>query len=99
MRTLRVVVAAAGVGIGVAVFGAGIGAAQSGDTIVMSGLNNPRGLTFAPPGGQDQDPGDGGRSALYVAEAGTGGTLRCAQIRGTVCVGRTGAVSRYWRGQ
>ena len=35
---------------------------------------------------------------MYVAEAGMGGTLRCAVIRGTVCVGRTGSVSRYWRG-
>jgi hypothetical protein len=34
-----------------------------------------------------------------VAEAGTGGTLRCTQIRGTVCVGETGSVSRYWHGK
>jgi hypothetical protein len=38
-------------------------------------------------------------SALYVAEAGTGGALRCAQIRGTVCVGRSGSVSRYQDGK
>ena len=36
--------------------------------------------------------------ALYVAEAGTGGTLRCTTLRGTVCVGLTGAISRLRRG-
>jgi len=63
----------------------------------MSGLDNPRGLTFAS-GGDDNREGSGS-GALYVAEAGTGGTLRCATLRGTVCVGLTGAVSRLWHGQ
>jgi hypothetical protein len=53
----------------------------------MTALDNPRGLAF----------GDDG--ALYVAEAGKGGTGPCAMIRGALqCVGTTGAVSRYHRG-
>jgi hypothetical protein len=73
-----------------------LAAAQPTATIVISGLNNPRGLTVVPA----DKRGDAGhdRWALYVAEAGTGGTLRCAQIRGTVCVGRSGSVSRYQDG-
>src|SRR5436190_8376719 len=57
--------------------------------VVMSGLDNPRGLAFGPEG------------ALYVAEAGRGGSGPCAVLRGAVqsCYGATGAVSRLWRGQ
>ena len=56
-------------------------------TVVMTGLDNPRGLTVGKDG------------ALYVAEAGKGGTGPCAMIRGALqCVGTTGAVSRYHRG-
>jgi hypothetical protein len=62
-------------------------AAQAPYTVVMRGLDNPRGLAFA----------DG--DALYVAEAGKGGTLRCTPLRGTVCVGLTGAISRYRHGR
>ena len=55
--------------------------------VVMTALDNPRGLAF----------GDDG--ALYVAEAGTGGPGPCAMIRGALqCVGTTGAVSRYHHG-
>jgi hypothetical protein len=61
-----------------------------GATQVMSGLDNPRGLTFT-----RTDEG----WALYVAEAGRGGTLRCTTLRGTVCVGLTGAVSRLEHGR
>lgn len=70
---------------------AGAGAQPSPvPTVVMSGLDNPRGLAFAATG---HDP------ALYVAEAGRGGTGPCLTIRGQVqCVGLTGAVSRYFRG-
>jgi hypothetical protein len=88
MRTLRLLVAAAA--LGAAVVCPEPAAARGVDAIVMSGLDNPRGLTF---------DHAGGRPALYVAEAGRGGTLRCTVIRGTVCVGLTGAVSRYWRGR
>ena len=52
-------------------------------TVVMTGLDNPRGLAF------------GENGALYVAEAGRGGDGPCAVLRGqTVCAGRTGAVTR-----
>jgi hypothetical protein len=56
-------------------------------TAVMSGLDNPRGLAFGPEG------------ALYVAEAGRGGTQPCFAVRGeTNFAGPTGAVSRLWKG-
>ena len=67
-------------------------------TVVMSGLDNPRGLTFGP-ACEDDDDEEGDAAALYVAEAGTGGTGNCAIVRGlSQCVGATGAVSRYWQG-
>ncbi len=54
---------------------------------VMSGLDNPRGLAWGPEG------------ALYVAEAGRGGTQPCfATPRGPAFAGFTGAVSRLWHG-
>ena len=68
---------------------AGTGAATAPPgTVVMSGLDNPRGLAFGPEGG------------LYVAEAGRGGPgPPCAVIRGLLqCVGASGAVSRLWHG-
>jgi hypothetical protein len=53
----------------------------------MEGLDNPRGLTF----GED--------GALYVAEAGRGGSAPCTDLRGTTfCAGRTGAVTRLYKG-
>ena len=56
--------------------------AQSVD-VVASGLNNPRGLAFAPNGD------------LYVVEAGTGGTEGChIGPTGPRCFGLTGAIIR-----
>ena len=60
--------------------------------VVMSGLENPRGLAFGPEGG------------LYVAEAGRGdlgeGDGPCATPAiAEICYGATGAVSRLWRGE
>jgi len=55
---------------------------------VMTGLANPRGLAWGPEG------------ALYVAEAGRGGTGPCfIVLTSTVCYGATGGVSRLWRGK
>ena len=59
-------------------------------TVVMSGLNNPRGLEWGPGGW------------LYVAEAGAGGSTNtpCLVIRGlNQCAGATGSVSRWKEGQ
>lgn len=65
-----------------------IGAGAQTTSVVMSGLDNPRGLAFGPEG------------ALYVAEAGRGGPGPCVVLRGTPqCYGPTGAVSRLWRGE
>ena len=71
----------------IALAGAGGVEAQT-TSVVMSGLDNPRGLAFGPEG------------ALYVAEAGRGGTGPCVTLRGAQqCYGPTGAVSRLWRGE
>src|SRR3954447_21774180 len=95
MRGLRAVLAAGVIGAGMAGAGAGAAAADSGDQTVMQGLRNPRGLTFAASGHRP-----GRHAALYVAEAGTGGTLRCVPLRGQqACVGLTGAISRYRNGR
>jgi hypothetical protein len=57
-------------------------------TVVMTGLNNPRGLAFGPGGW------------LYVAEAGAGGAGPCAIVRGNnQCFGATGSVSRWKLGR
>ena len=70
---------------------AGAGAAGAATTrVVMSGLDNPRGLALGPLG------------AIYVAEAGRGGAGPCftPPIRGGVmCYGPTGAISRLWFGK
>jgi sugar lactone lactonase YvrE len=67
---------------------AGAAKAQEAEPeVIASGLNNPRHLTFAPNGD------------LYVAEAGTGGTVECHPhpSLGTFCLGFTGAVTRVRR--
>ena len=62
--------------------------AAGGLRVVASGLDNPRGIAF----GQD--------GALYVAEAGAGGAGPClpGPEGAEFCFGRSGAVTRIWRG-
>jgi hypothetical protein len=72
----------------VVAFAGATGAGAATTSVVMSGLDNPRGLAFGPEG------------ALYVAEAGAGGQGPCITLRGVPqCYGPTGAVSRLWRGE
>ena len=58
------------------------------NTLIMSGLNSPRGLALGPDGG------------IYVAEAGAGGAGPCLinSANQNRCFGRTGAVSRFLNG-
>lgn len=62
-------------------------------TVVMSGLNSPRGLDFGPEG------------ALYVAEAGTTQTSGACvpfmegNVPSTKCFSATGSISRLWRNE
>lgn len=63
-----------------------LGAATN--TLIMSGLNSPRGLALGPDGG------------IYVAEAGTGGPGPCqiGSAGSSNCFGQTGAISRFLNG-
>lgn len=75
-----------GTALGLCIFTGSL-AAQPAVTVVMTGLDNPRGLAFGPEG------------ALYVVEAGRGGSGPCIVMRGlNRCYGPTGALTRLWRG-
>lgn len=65
------------------------GVSVASTSVVMSGLDSPRGLAWGPEGG------------LYVAEAGsTVVTGPCAAVyRGVNCYSGTGAITRLWRGR
>jgi sugar lactone lactonase YvrE len=53
-------------------------------TVVLTGLDNPRGVAFGPEG------------ALYIAQAGSGGSGACGPgPEGVRCYGDTGVISRY----
>jgi hypothetical protein len=75
----------------VSLLAAGVFASSAfAQTVVMSGLDNPRGLAFAPNG------------ALYVTEAGRRGDGPCLTNPGSGevrCFGLTGAITRLWKGQ
>ena len=60
----------------------------SHSSVIASGLNNPRQLSFSPDGD------------LYIAEAGTGGTGPCmAGPEGETCFGLSGSVTKVPRGK
>ena len=87
MKSLRVACIALGSMGWLAVAGSAVAQAPA---VVMSGLDNPRGLAFAPNG------------ALYVAEAGRGGAGPCVVNQNTGetrCFGKSGAITRLWKGQ
>jgi hypothetical protein len=91
----RIVLLAALPALGLLAFISGTaGAAPPGATVVMSGLDNPRGLAVS----------GGGRGwKLYVAEAGEGGPGPCAPTadpaRPLACYGPTGAITVLQHGQ
>ncbi|NUP22680.1 MAG: ScyD/ScyE family protein [Nonomuraea sp.] len=68
--------------------------AQASVTVVASKLDGPRGLAFGPDG------------ALYVAESGSGGKIKCATVpaepggeASKVCLGLTGKISKLADGE
>ncbi len=77
--------------LGLGACGAGSGSpASPRSTVLISKLANPRQLSF------------GADGALYVAEAGDGGSDRCVTIARTqqrVCLGQTGAILRIAAGR
>jgi hypothetical protein len=88
---LSVLLAATATAVSGSLLPAAAGAADPPWTMVASGLDNPRLLSFDSTG------------ALYVAEAGTGGPHRDGACLtgaegGEVCFGRTGAISRIAHG-
>jgi hypothetical protein len=77
-------------------------AAPPGATVVMSGLDNPRGLAITGGGGDDDDE-NGGGTTIYVAEAGEGGQGPCVPTgdpgRPIACYGPSGAISILRHGE
>jgi hypothetical protein len=87
MKPLRLIALAAAIVAWTCVAAGSAASAAPSSTVVMTGLDNPRGLTV------------GNNGAVYVAEAGRGGSGPCTILRGQeVCFGRTGAVTRWQEG-
>jgi hypothetical protein len=84
VRPHRLLIIAAAIGAGLAFAGNHLTAVATGQAVtVMTGLDNPRGLAFAPDG------------ALYVVESGRGGGGPCPVHRNQpMCYGATGALTR-----
>ena len=81
---------ATGIVYAVSALATGLSAQLPARTVVMSGLNHPRGMDIGPEGG------------LYVAEAGAGGSGPCQVVLPNEpprCFGLTGSVSRLWKGK
>ena len=80
------------VAAGAAFIALGVGEASQAATfkVIANGLDSPRGIAFGPDG------------ALYVTEAGRGGTEGCIPLPGTPgvnqCYGPTGAITRIQNG-
>ncbi|MEV0584942.1 ScyD/ScyE family protein [Nonomuraea sp. NPDC050310] len=80
--------------LGLAVVTAPAQADQGAVTVVAKKLDNPRGLAFGPDG------------ALYIAESGSGGKLKCTTVPGVdggkaekICLGLTGRISKLAGGK
>lgn len=82
-RLALAIVVATAVAAAAAATGARSDDAPPGFKTIMSGLDNPRGLAMGPDG------------AIYVTEAGHGGSGPCNIMRGqTMCYGPTGAIAK-----
>ena len=91
LRPVRPWIALAGTSAMLAGCGAGttVAAHRATLAVVVSGLANPRQMSFGPDG------------VLYVAEAGSGGRAHCAKDPSTgtqICVGASGAIARFAHG-
>jgi sugar lactone lactonase YvrE len=91
MRARRKLLAAAVAAAGTvfSLVAPGVAHATGSFTVIATGLDNPRGLEFAPNG------------ALYVAESGRGGAGPCltGPEGDVVCFGASGAITKIWKGQ
>ncbi|NRQ34357.1 ScyD/ScyE family protein [Nonomuraea sp. NN258] len=90
----RVIIAGGIAALGLAVSAVPATADESNVTVVASKLDNPRGLAFGPDG------------ALYVAESGSGGKIKCATVpappggqASKTCLGLTGKISKLADGK
>jgi hypothetical protein len=87
LRSARILAAVAVAGALVVTAAPAHAGGRTGPSVVARGLDNPRGLGFAPDG------------SLWVAESGRGGSGPCQEgPEGETCFGRSGAVTRIAHG-